>query len=83
VTSFPLVLVGSDYWRGLIDWLAGPVVQRGMINPGDLDLLQVTDDVDEVVRLVRESQQHPGPADGDPGRHGAGGSPLPQVPPEV
>jgi uncharacterized protein (TIGR00730 family) len=89
VTSFPLVLVGSDYWRGLVDWLAGPVVQRGMISAGDLDLLQVTDDVDEVVRIVRASQggnAQPGdPIAGDPAlhRHGNGGSALPRTPPEA
>ena len=59
VTSFPLVLVGSDYWRGLIDWLAGPVVARGMINPADLDLLQVTDDVAEVVRIIQRAEAAP------------------------
>jgi uncharacterized protein (TIGR00730 family) len=52
VTSFPIVLMGSDYWSGLLGWLAGPVVERGMINPSDLDLVTVTDDVEEAVALL-------------------------------
>jgi uncharacterized protein (TIGR00730 family) len=52
VTSFPIVLMGTDYWRGLIDWLSGPVVARGMIKPLDLSLLTLTDNVSEVVDLL-------------------------------
>jgi len=52
VTSFPIVLMGSDYWAGLLSWLAGPVVERGMINPTDLKLLSLTDDVHEAVALL-------------------------------
>ena len=52
VTSFPLVLVGSRYWQGLLDWIAGPVLEGRMINPEDLALLQLTDDVDEVVQIL-------------------------------
>jgi uncharacterized protein (TIGR00730 family) len=52
VTSFPIVLMGSDYWSGLLSWLAGPVVERGMIRRTDLDLVMLTDDVDEAVSLV-------------------------------
>ena len=63
VTSFPIILMGTDYWSGLLAWLAGPVVERGMINPTDLDLLTVTDDVAEVVALLvaagEERSRHP------------------------
>ena len=52
VTSFPIVLLGTAYWQGLIDWLAGPVLERGMIKAGDLDLLTVTDDVEKAVSLM-------------------------------
>nr|WP_285617724.1 TIGR00730 family Rossman fold protein [Kineosporia sp. NBRC 101677] len=56
VTSFPIVLLGSDYWQGLKDWLAGPVLARGMIKEADLDLLTITDDVDEAVGLMAAAQ---------------------------
>lgn len=52
VTRFPIVLVGSDYWRGLIDWIRGAVVDRGMIAAKDLDLLPVVDTAEEAVRIV-------------------------------
>jgi len=54
VTEFPIVLLGTDYWRGLLDWLRTTVVDRGNINPIDLDLLQVVDDPEEAVSLVLE-----------------------------
>jgi uncharacterized protein (TIGR00730 family) len=55
VTSFPIVLLGRDYWQGLLDWIKGPVVQRRMISAPDVELLNVTDDVDEAVELLRNS----------------------------
>ncbi|MCV2393471.1 TIGR00730 family Rossman fold protein [Actinotalea sp. M2MS4P-6] len=54
VTEFPIVLVGSSYWRGLLDWLSGPVLDAGTISPHDLKLLHVVDDPAEAVHLVRE-----------------------------
>lgn len=57
VTSFPIVLVGSEYWQGLVDWLAGPVLARGTISPPDLRLLHVTDDLDEVVEVLVSSRE--------------------------
>ena len=55
VTSFPIVLLGRDYWQGLLDWIKGPVLDRRMISAPDLDLLNVTDDVDEAVALLLDS----------------------------
>ena len=52
VTSFPVVLMGTSYWSGLLDWLRERVAGEGNISPGDLDLIRVTDDVDEAVRMV-------------------------------
>ncbi|MHB1488957.1 LOG family protein ORF6 in fasciation locus [mine drainage metagenome] len=54
VTGFPIVLIGSEYWSGLLDWIRGPVVDRGMINPADVELLTVVDDAAEAVAVVRE-----------------------------
>ncbi len=54
VTEFPIVLIGTAYWSGLLDWLAGPVLAAGTISAHDLDLLHVTDDPDEAVAVVRE-----------------------------
>ena len=52
IRSFPLILVGADYWRGLVDWLRDTVAAGGKISPGDLDLLLITDDLDLVVETV-------------------------------
>ncbi|MFF1529806.1 TIGR00730 family Rossman fold protein [Cellulomonas sp. NPDC058312] len=54
VTEFPIVLVGTDYWQGMIDWLRGPVLERGMIREADLALLQLVDDPEDAVRIVRD-----------------------------
>jgi uncharacterized protein (TIGR00730 family) len=53
IRHFPVVLVGDDYWRGLVAWTRERPLPAGMITEGDLDLLTVADDPDEVVRLVR------------------------------
>ena len=52
VTEFPIVLVGTAYWRGLLDWIAGPVRERGMIGDRDLDLIKLVDDPDDAVAHV-------------------------------
>lgn len=52
ITRFPIVLYGSRYWEGLLAWLRDTVGVEGKIAPADLDLLQITDDVDEAVTLV-------------------------------
>jgi uncharacterized protein (TIGR00730 family) len=52
VTSFPVVLIGADYWAGLLDWLRTTVLGDGKINQADLDMLTVTDDVEEAVAVL-------------------------------
>jgi uncharacterized protein (TIGR00730 family) len=60
IHSFPLVLVGSDYWRGLVDWLAGPVCAAGNIDEADVGLMRVTDDPDEVVQIAVDAARTQG-----------------------
>lgn len=52
ITRFPVVLVGSQYWGGLLDWLRERALEDGKISPRDLDLIQVADDPDDVVKLI-------------------------------
>jgi uncharacterized protein (TIGR00730 family) len=52
VTRFPVVLFGSQYWSGLMQWLRDTVLAGGKIAGADLDLIRVTDDVDEAVQHI-------------------------------
>jgi len=61
VTSFPIVLYGSRFWGGLVDWLGDQVLANGYISPPDRALLQVTDDPDEAVALATTPGPHPSP----------------------
>ena len=55
VTQFPVVLLGTSYWRGLVDWLRDTMCADGKISPEDLDLIRLTDDVDEAVEHVKRA----------------------------
>ncbi len=56
VTSFPIVLLGTAYWGGLVEWMRSTLLAGGKIKETDLDMLVVTDDVDEAVRLMVEAR---------------------------
>jgi uncharacterized protein (TIGR00730 family) len=56
VTSFPIILMGGDYWSGLVRWIRDTVVADGKVAEEDLDMFHVSDDVDEVVRIFEEAQ---------------------------
>jgi uncharacterized protein (TIGR00730 family) len=55
VRNFPVVLFDSEYWSGLVDWLHRTMEREGKISGGDLNLMFITDDPAEVVRILRES----------------------------
>jgi uncharacterized protein (TIGR00730 family) len=57
VTRFPVILFGSQYWSGLIDWIRSAVLPNGKINEADLGLMRVTDDVDEAVATIVEAER--------------------------
>jgi uncharacterized protein (TIGR00730 family) len=57
VTMFPVVLFGSDYWRGLLDWMRDQLLESERISAPDLRLVQVTDDVRDVVRIIDGSHR--------------------------
>ena len=54
IENFPVVLMGTAYWKGLIDWIKDTMVGCGTITPADLDLIYLTDDPDDAVRYVFE-----------------------------
>ena len=55
VTQFPVILVGRDYWSGLLDWLRESVADDGNIDVADLDLVTCTDDLEEVMDVLLEA----------------------------
>lgn len=55
VTKFPVVLFGTQYWGGLYEWIRATVLADGKIGENDLDLLHLTDDIDDALRVVREA----------------------------
>src|SRR3954466_7276888 len=57
VTSFPVVLFGSAYWGGLVDWLRTTMLGEHKINEVDLDLMHVTDDVEDGVDTIRRHER--------------------------
>ncbi len=60
VKHFPIVLIGHDYWDGLVAWLRGTVAARGNIAVEDLDLIHVTDSPEKAVEIVREYAERAG-----------------------
>ncbi|HKV67050.1 MAG TPA: TIGR00730 family Rossman fold protein [Gaiellales bacterium] len=54
VREFPVSLIGTEYWRGLLDWIAAHPLAEQKIAPEDLNLLQLTDDVHEAVQAVHD-----------------------------
>jgi uncharacterized protein (TIGR00730 family) len=56
VTSFPIVLIGTAYWSGLVDWIRSTVLADGKVSETDLEMFRVTDDVDEAIAVMVGSQ---------------------------
>ncbi|MGO2866010.1 TIGR00730 family Rossman fold protein [Corynebacterium casei] len=52
VTNYPIVLIGTEYWSGLVEWMGNTLVADGYINPQDMDLFLLTDSVDEAVEHI-------------------------------
>jgi uncharacterized protein (TIGR00730 family) len=54
ILPFPLILVGSDYWTGLVDWVKEKLLAEQRISPQDIEILQVMDDPEEIVKAVKK-----------------------------
>ena len=61
IRHFPIVLIGTEFYGGLLDWFRGRLVADGMIGPGDVDLIAVTDDPAEAVDIIRRGARPRGP----------------------
>lgn len=63
VTQFPIVLLGKDFWAPLLDWVRGTLAEHGLVSEADVELLQVTDSVEEAVAIVHASRQRQDPTE--------------------
>jgi len=54
IRGFPVVLVGKDYWSGLIDWMKKSVLAAGSISPEDLDFMHIVDEPEEVCAIINK-----------------------------
>ena len=54
IKPFPVILMGSDYWNGLIQWIKKHLLANKRISPEDIEIFQVMDDPDAVVKMVQK-----------------------------
>jgi hypothetical protein len=54
IKPFPLILVGSEYWEGLIDWIKDKLLSEKRVSSEDLEILQIMDDPEEIVKTVQK-----------------------------
>jgi len=54
IKPFPVILVGSDYWSGLLEWIKTTLLEHHKISDNDLDILQIMDNPEEIVRAVQK-----------------------------
>ncbi|VAW09823.1 FIG00650312: hypothetical protein [hydrothermal vent metagenome] len=52
IEKFPIILVGSEFWKGLFEWVKNTMLEVGNISPNDLDLIKLADTEDEVVEII-------------------------------
>ena len=55
IKPFPVILVGTDYWGTLLEWVKSTLLERKLISPEDLDLIQLIDDTETVVRTIKQT----------------------------
>ncbi len=58
IKPVPLILVGRDYWQGLLEWMQSTMIPRGMISAEDMSLIKIMDDPDEIARTVKKEARH-------------------------
>lgn len=61
ISRFPLILFGRKYWSGLLAWMKNTMEKNAYISPGDLELVTVTDNVEEAIQTIRDYLDRVGP----------------------
>ena len=60
ITNYPIVLIGTQFWSGLVDWIKEKLVAESMVAASDVDLFMVTDSVDEAVAHIMAAHANMG-----------------------
>ena len=60
--SFPVILMGRDYWKGLIDWIRDRMQREGCIEPKDLNVFSMSDDPQEVAKIIVRFKESAAPS---------------------
>ena len=55
IKPFPVILVGSTYWKGLLDWMKEVVLKEGKASPSDLEILQIIDEPAEIIKAIKKT----------------------------
>jgi hypothetical protein len=55
IRPFPVILVGSNYWKGLLDWMKEVLLKEGKISPSDLEILQLIDEPAEIIKAIKKT----------------------------
>ncbi len=55
IKAFPIIMVGSDFWGGLLDWLKEKIIAQGYIDKSDMLIFNVIDDPDEIVAHIKKT----------------------------
>ena len=54
MVEFPVVLVGSEYWKGLVDWFRNTLLTNNMIKEEDFDIFHIVDTADDAVKIIKD-----------------------------
>jgi uncharacterized protein (TIGR00730 family) len=54
IKPFPVILVGTAYWTGLIEWIKAHLLQDRMISPDDIDIIQIMDEPEAIVKAIQK-----------------------------
>lgn len=57
IEAFPVILIGTEYWEGLVDWIEDTMIENGTISESDVNLFELTDDPDEAVQIISDFYQ--------------------------
>jgi uncharacterized protein (TIGR00730 family) len=61
IPSYPMILLGQDYWTGLLKWMKATMEKGNFISPGDMDLFTVTDDPQKAIDIILDYKRRVGP----------------------